>query len=61
VRATFAPQLRGRPPELVVDLLVVALDVYTWKILRRDRGLERAEAQERMVALVEAVVGEKGA
>src|SRR4051794_33869292 len=37
VHETFAPQLAENPdPVGAVDLLVVATDVYTWKILRRD-------------------------
>lgn len=40
----FAPQLTERPTadyEALIDLLVVATDVYTWKLLRRDRRLDR--------------------
>ncbi len=41
VETIFA--LRSSPGgEDLVDLLVVATDVYTWKLLRRDRGLLRA-------------------
>jgi AcrR family transcriptional regulator len=43
----FAPQLAGRDDKkLVLDCLVVACDVYTWKLLRRDarRGRREAEA-----------------
>jgi hypothetical protein len=39
-----------------IDLLVVATDVYTWKLLRHDRGLSRSATQERMRALVDAVL-----
>src|SRR5580765_954300 len=40
VEEVFAPDLAGAPdPEALTDLLVVATDVYTWKLLRRDRGL----------------------
>ncbi len=35
-----------------LDLLVVATDVYTWKILRRDRRLSRPETEKRMLRLV---------
>jgi AcrR family transcriptional regulator len=42
--------------ERAIDLLVVATDVYAWKLLRRDRGLSRAETEQRMRRLVEAVL-----
>ncbi|MBB5633143.1 AcrR family transcriptional regulator [Cryobacterium mesophilum] len=41
----------------LTDLLVVATDVYTWKLLRRDRGLARADAESRIRDLVTAVLG----
>jgi AcrR family transcriptional regulator len=54
VRTTFATVAAGH--EDVVDLLVVATDVYTWKLLRRDRGHSRATTEERMKDLVHAVI-----
>ena len=39
-----------------LDLLVVATDVYTWKLLRLDRGLSRAVTERRMRTLVDAVL-----
>jgi AcrR family transcriptional regulator len=42
------------------DLLVVACDLYTWKILRLDRGLTRAQTQQRMEHLVRAVLTDLG-
>ena len=62
VATVFAPhlQLEGaheRRDEALLDLLVVATDVYTWKLLRRDRGLSRSRTQERMATLVRAVLG----
>lgn len=61
VRTTFAPQLErmGGDPEATIDLLVVALDVYTWTILRRDRGLGREETEQRMGTLTRAIIGEE--
>jgi hypothetical protein len=53
VRSTFAPVVAGR--EDLLDLLVVATDVYTWKLLRRDRGHSRAITEQRMKTLVRAV------
>jgi predicted acylesterase/phospholipase RssA len=42
--------------ESTLDLLVVATDVYTWKLLRLDRGHSRAVTERRMRALVDAVL-----
>jgi AcrR family transcriptional regulator len=42
--------------ETLVDLLVVATDVFTWKLLRRDRGLSASETGIRMRRMVAALV-----
>ena len=42
--------------EGLVDLLAVATDVYTWKQLRRDRGLSRTRTEARMNQLVRALL-----
>jgi hypothetical protein len=47
----------GPEREEMIDMLVIATDVYTWKLLRRDRGLKRDVVRERMTKLVEAVAG----
>jgi AcrR family transcriptional regulator len=55
----FAPQLAERPTadyEALIDLLVVATDVYTWKLLRRDRRLDRPTAEERMRQLIAGIL-----
>jgi AcrR family transcriptional regulator len=44
-----------RAPELVAEL-VVATDVYTWKLLRRDQGLSRAETTAATLRIVEALL-----
>jgi AcrR family transcriptional regulator len=57
VETVFAPQLnpdQGHPAD--ADLLVVATDVYTWKLLRRDRGLDRDHTEQLMLRLVESVL-----
>jgi AcrR family transcriptional regulator len=54
VENVFAPF--AAPNDGLNDLLVVATDVYTWKLLRRDRGLSRAQTEQRMKALVGAVL-----
>lgn len=58
VTETFAPFLpsRAQAREELVDLLSVATDVYTWKQLRRDRGLDLTTTQHRVQALVHAVL-----
>lgn len=53
VEEVFAPYLAERPDsDELTDLLVVATDVYTWKLLRRDRGLSRDHTESRMRRLV---------
>jgi len=58
VRSTFASVVGER--EDLVDLLVIATDVYTWKLLRRDRGYSRATTEHRMSTLVRAVISDGG-
>ena len=54
----FAPYLpeAGADRDRLVDLLAVATDVYTWKQLRRDRGLGAAATEDRVRALVRALL-----
>jgi AcrR family transcriptional regulator len=57
VQEIFAPELAGRRDrEELEDLLVVATDVLTWKILRRDGGMSRSNTCDRMLRLVQAVL-----
>ena len=59
VQAVFTPQLAARPAasrEALTDLLVVATDVYTWKLLRRDRDLDRHTAQQRVQCMIGALL-----
>jgi AcrR family transcriptional regulator len=59
VAEVFAPQLAGCDDrEELIDLLVVATDVLTWKILHRDIGLDRASTRQRMLRLVTALVAD---
>jgi AcrR family transcriptional regulator len=53
VRDAFAP---ATDDDALLDLLVVATDVYTWKLLRLDRGHSRAVTERRMHRLVGAVL-----
>ncbi len=58
VRWAFAPQLgrrTGARRTQLEDLLVVGTDVYTWKLLRRDRGHSAKATAATMTALCEAV------
>lgn len=57
VERVFAPMLPEAPDarRTAVALLVVATDVYTWKLLRRDAGLSRAAVIQAMRELVSAV------
>ena len=58
VEEVFAPYLpdgRAARDERVA-LLVVATDIYTWKLLRRDQGASRAVTEQRMERLVRAVL-----
>jgi AcrR family transcriptional regulator len=57
VEEVFAPFLdRTDDAEALTDLLVVVTDVYTWKLLRRDRRLGRDRTEQRMRHLVDAVL-----
>jgi len=59
VREVFAPQLDKSPAterEAIIDLLVVATDVYTWKLLRRDRDRSRGATEQRIRRLLEAIL-----
>lgn len=57
VTSTFAPHLDScEDRDALVDLLIVATDLYTWKILRRDAGHDQATTAERMLRLVRAVL-----
>jgi hypothetical protein len=60
VEQVFAPALDAQPEperEAVTDLLVVATDLYTWKLLVRDRGLSRKDAEARVHRLINAILG----
>lgn len=62
VERVFGPYMDEYPVverEELIDLLVVATDVYTWKLLRRDRALERRQAEERVKRLIAAILAHK--
>lgn len=59
VAEVFAPHLDRCGPsrrDELLDLLVVATDVCTWKLLRRDRGHSRAQTEARIHTLVTGVL-----
>jgi len=57
VEEVFAPQIsETEDDEELTNLLVVATDVYTWKLLRRDRGLGRDRTERHMRRLVEVLL-----
>jgi AcrR family transcriptional regulator len=60
-RRQFAPQLArvtGVKRRLLLDALVCACDVYLWKLLRRDMGRSRGEAEKVIRTMVQALVEE---
>jgi AcrR family transcriptional regulator len=58
VAETFAPQIAAHPgpADALVDVLVVATDVYAWALLRRDGQLDAATTAARMLLMVRALV-----
>ena len=59
LEAAFEPYLPadGKARRRVVNALHAATDVYTWKLLRRDLGVTRAETERTMVHLVDGALG----
>jgi hypothetical protein len=61
VERTFAPLIDGRnraARKRRIAALVALTDVYTWKLLRRDLGLSRAETERTLVELITKLEGE---
>ncbi len=61
VEQHFSPQLARHDPlvlDMLVDALVCACDVYTWKLLRRDMGHSRSDAERTMAWTVKILLGE---
>ncbi|HTY93955.1 MAG TPA: TetR/AcrR family transcriptional regulator [Steroidobacteraceae bacterium] len=60
----FAPwldHLDDEERERALNALVIATDVYTWKLLRRDMGRSKSEVTEQLKRLIRAVLGEYAA
>ena len=61
VESVFTPVLGGltrSERDEMIDMLVVVTDVYTWKLLRRDRKLSRKLVERRMLRLAEIVLSD---
>ena len=60
VEQVFADDLPATAVERtrLVDVLVVATDVYAWKLLRLDRGLSVDDVADRMLLMTEAVLAQ---
>jgi AcrR family transcriptional regulator len=58
VEDAFAGRLPGDADlrSRLVDVLVVATDVYCWKLLRLDRGLSADDVYDRMLLMVESLL-----
>jgi hypothetical protein len=54
VTDVFAPFAGPRDP--LIDLLVVATDVYTWKLLRLDRRHSRARTEQLIHRMVTSLL-----
>lgn len=60
VREIFAPYLDGLSPEeeeWTLDGLIVSLDLYVWKVLRRDRGRSPDDVKRFMRSLIRGIIG----
>jgi AcrR family transcriptional regulator len=59
VFAAWLPARRDRDYRRLRSQLIVATDLYTWKILRRDQGLSRQETERAMRELVGRLIEEE--
>lgn len=61
VERTFAPFLEGRDGRERLRAQLIALtDVYTWKLLHLDLGLDRAETRTALIEMIRSVVTQGG-
>lgn len=58
VEQVFGARLPDEPTERsrLIDVLVVATDVYTWKLLRLDRGLSVGDVADRMRLMTDTLL-----
>jgi AcrR family transcriptional regulator len=57
VHRAWVEEVFGRATEEIVDMLVVATDVYAWKLLRLDRGLSARATGDRMLEMTRRLEG----
>lgn len=55
--ATWLEPMQAEQRSRLVDALVCVCDVYTWKLLRRDMGRPRPEAEATMTLMIESLLG----
>jgi hypothetical protein len=58
VERTFDPFLAETSDPLLRPKLIALTDVFTWKLLRLDLGLDRTGTACALVSMIRAVVGE---
>lgn len=58
VERTFAPFLAETSDPQLRAKLIALTDVFTWKLLRHDLGLDRAETLSALASMIRAVVGD---
>jgi AcrR family transcriptional regulator len=58
VEEVFGARMPEQPSERsrLIDVLVVATDIYSWKLLRIDRGLSVDDVRDRMLLMADAVL-----
>ncbi|MBO2450821.1 TetR/AcrR family transcriptional regulator [Actinomadura barringtoniae] len=59
VERQLGPLMADVPDErrtMLLDALVCACDVYTWKLLRRDMGRSRADAEAAMTLMIQSLL-----
>jgi hypothetical protein len=50
-------KLSMKTRQSALDALVIANDVYTWKLLRRDMGRSKAETKTTMTDMIHSTLG----
>jgi AcrR family transcriptional regulator len=58
VDRTFGPFLAETSDPLLRPELIVLTDVFTWKLLRLDLGLDRSETASALTSMIHAVIGD---
>lgn len=59
VDRTFGPLLADTSDALLRSKLIALTDVFTWKLLRLDLGLDRTETESALAGMIGAVVGDR--